>query len=94
MWRILLGGFLILSLSIGQAIPNYSDVGLSSKGKVTLNDFQACIEDLEMCNKGYEKLEEKLHECAIKADRQKLFWFFDAETIAWIAVAFVAGKVL
>lgn len=93
MWRILLSGFLIFSLSIVPANLSFSDVGPNSKAKVTLSEFQGCIEDLEACNKGYQKLEDKLHECAINVDRPKLFWIFDAETVAWIAVAFVAGKV-
>ena len=93
MWRILLSGFLIFYLSIVPANWSFSDVGPNSKAKVTLSEFQGCLEDLELCNKGYEKLEEKLHECVVKVDRPKLFWIFDAETVAWIAVAFVAGKV-
>ena len=93
MWRILLSIFLIFSLSIVPASLSFSDVGPNSKAKVTLSEFQGCLEDLEACNKGYQKLEDNLHECVVKVDRPKLFWIFDAETVAWIAVAFVAGKV-
>jgi len=97
MWlQKLLGLFLIFFFVANLGLPNYSYAGqnLKENTPITTNDFQYCLEELEACNEGYEKIEASLAKCMIKADRQKVLFFFDAESLGYLAIGLLMGIVI
>lgn len=83
--------FFFVAISLNQ---NCLYAGQNSSQKITTSEFQSCLDELESCNKGFEKLEDKFNACAVKADRQKILFFLDAESIGYLALGVLVGVVL
>lgn len=61
--------------------PTYLYAGQNLNPKITTSDFQECLEKVESCNKGFEKLEQKLHECALSEKEDKILFLFLLEML-------------
>jgi hypothetical protein len=93
-WLKYLSLFLISFFILNLVSPTCLFAGQNSSPKITTSDFQECLEKVESCNKGYEKLEQKLHECALSEKEDKILFIIPARDVGNIAIGFLLGAIL